>query len=299
MTGKRNWGKYNKQLVARGSCLLWIDPKVAKTWTVRSGRRGRPAFSLLVIEMALTLKEAFGIPLRATQGFLQGLINLMGLMLKEPDYTVLCKRARELGKCLRHSARRPTCIIIDSTGLKVYGEGEWRTNRYRLSKHRKWMKFHVGIDPETQQIIACLATDDRTIDAKAVPSLMADTPRSLEEVIGDGAYDRGSSRKYLFDQGLRTLIPPRHDAVLGNEPYQAERNEIIRQMMAHEDPKEGRRLWKQQSGYHRRSLVESMMSRAKRQFGGRVTTRRPENQAAQLVMRCNVLNRMMALTAGC
>jgi hypothetical protein len=298
MTHKRNWQQYNRQLVSRGSCLLYIDPELVHQWVVQSGHRGRPAFHLRVIELALTLREAYGMPLRAAQGFLRSLIKLMGLSLKEPDYTLLCKRARELNKCLRHWAGQPKCIVVDSTGLKIYGQGEWRRNRYRLSRHQKWIKFHLGIDADTQQIIACFATDDRTIDAQAVSQLMADAPLSLELAIGDGAYDREASRKYFHGRGMRTLIPPRHDALLDDQPFKAERNVIICQMMEHGDRKEGRRLWKQQSGYHRRSRVEAAISRAKRQFGDRLTARRSDNQLAQLVLRCNVMNRMRALTSA-
>lgn len=295
MSHKRIWGRYNKQLVERGSCLLYIDREIIAQWMVQSGHKGRPAFNLRVIELGLALREAFRIPLRMAQGVLRGLLKTMGLDLREPDYTVLCKRARELNKCLRHYAGQPKCIIVDSTGLKVYGQGEWRHNRYGLSKHQKWMKFHIGIDAETQQIIACLATDEHTVDANAIPGLMADTPVSLEEAIGDGAYDRGQSRQYFHRRGMRTLIPPRYDALPSKEPHKAERNEIIRQITAHGDRRDGLRLWKQQSGYHRRSRVEATISRAKRQFGDRITTRRPENQMAQLILRCNVMNRMMAL----
>jgi hypothetical protein len=294
MAHKRNWSEYNRQLVNRGGFLLYIDPAVVKAWRVQSGRRGQPAFSLLVIEIALTLREAYGLSLRGAQGFLRDLIKVMNLALKEPDYTLLCKRAPEVTVRLRHWAGEPKCLVIDSTGLKIYGQGEWLRNRYRVSKHQKWMKFHIGLDPKTQQIVNVTPTEDKVIDAYALPSLLADVPASVELIIGDGAYDRG--RKYLFGRGWQTLIPPRHDAILGKAPYQAERNEIVRFMMAHEDRREGRRLWKRQSGYHRRSLVETAFSRLKRQFGGRVTTRKPANQAAQLVMRCNVLNRMMALT---
>lgn len=289
------WKYYNAKKVQEGSLTLFIDPEIAKQWVVHN-RPGRPSYNLAVIQLALILRERFRICLRSTQGLLASLLQLLGMSNQAPHYTLYCKRAWEISKQLQRYAKQPAVVAADSTGIKVYGEGEWRKSRIGYGRHQKWIKFHITMDLEARQVIAHQVTDDNTIDASVIPRLFDQIHEPIKIFIGDGAYDRAVSRLHLHQRGIRAIIPPRCDAVLNSAPYMSDRNEAVHLMLLANDPKDGRKEWKKSSGYHRRSLIESAFSSMKRRFGDRVTTRKSENQAMQLQIRCHILNRFAALT---
>jgi len=189
----RNWSEYNKALVNRGSLTIWFDQNSIKNWNSqkRSARRGRPTvYSDVAIQCCLTIKMVFHLPLRATQGLVSSLLELMRLPLVAPDYTLLCLRQKKLPLTMIKTCRADKNIhlVIDSTGLKLYGEGEWKVKKHGKDKRRTWLKLHLGINADTHDVEACVLTADQVNDCEVVPALLDQVTASLDQVTGDSAY---------------------------------------------------------------------------------------------------------------
>jgi hypothetical protein len=292
---KRNWSKYNKSLINRGSINIWIEEAVQKEWVSKQKKRGRPAFSTNVIEIGWILKIVYRLSLRALQGFLESVLNFLKLSLKVPNYTLFSKRAHELSHIPKKlSCRRPTDLVIDASGVKVYGEGEWKVKIHGASKHRKWLKLHVGMDPVSQEVISIEVTDGNVADSKMLKSLVEKAPKSVQKVIADGAYDRKGCRDFLQEKSIQAHIPPAVNA--RPKPGEEEKNNSIEIIQGLGGGKEGKSLWKKLTGYHIRSLVETVFSRLKRLFGDRLKCRKVENQKVEANLSFYVLNRMVRLS---
>ncbi len=289
----RNWSQYNDALVNRGSLTLWVDQDTLQAWRYQGpAQRGAQfAYSDLAIECLLTLRAVYHLTLRATEGFARSLLGLMGVDLPVPDYTTLCRRAATVRITLPKKATGSLHLVLDSTGLKVYGEGEWKVRRHGYSKRRTWLKLHLAIDPQTHEIQAAVASDPGVTDEEAVPCLLGQVDNPVSGAGADGAYDRRTVYEELDRRGARAVIPPRRDAKIrrhGNAsgPRLA-RDENLRRIR-----QVGRRAWKEESGYHRRSLAETAMFRIKTIFGHGVSSRRPGQQATEAGIRCRALNIM-------
>jgi hypothetical protein len=219
----------------------------------------------------------------------------MQLDLPIPGYTALCKRAKSLDICITLKKKKGKIdVIVDSTGLKVFGEGEWKTRTHGKSKRRTWRKLHLLIDAETQEIVADVLTENDVHDSEEVSPLLKQVRNKVGRFYGDGAYDPWGVRTTLEEKEIEQVIPPRKDAVIkqhGNskEP-RLERDEAVRGIR-----KYGRKGWKQRIGYHRRSLVEAAMFRLKTIFGAELKNRLFENQKAEARIRCKILNHFTKL----
>ena len=289
----RNWNDYNDALVRRGSLTLWVDPAALQAWRYRGpARRGaRFRFSDTAIECLLTLRAVYRLTLRATEGFARSLFELMEVDLPVPDYTTLCRRAATVRIALPKRAEGPLHLIPDSTGLKVYGEGEWKVRQHGSSKRRTWPKLHLAIDPEAHEIRAAVVSEPGVTDEEAVPALLAQEEGPISGAGADGAYDRRTVDEELERRGARAVIPPRRDAKIrrhGNTsgPRLA-RDEDLRRIR-----RIGRAAWKEESGYHRRSLGETAMFRMKTLFGAGVSCRADEQRATEVGVRCRAMNIM-------
>jgi Transposase DDE domain len=289
----RNWKQYNDALVRRGSLTLWVDRASLQSWQYRGPPQQGAQFrySDTAIACVLTLRSVYHLPLRATEGFARSIFGLMGTDLGVPDYSALCRRAKALRITLPKLAAGPLHLVIDSTGLKVYGEGEWKVRQHGYSKRRTWLKLHLAIDPATHEIRAAMVSDPGVTDAEAVPDLLGQEEGQVEAVEADGAFDRRGVYEALERRGVRAIIPPRRDAKIirhGNTsgPRLA-RDENLRRIR-----KIGRAAWKVESGYHRRSLGETAMFRIRTIFGGGVASRSPERQAKEVGIRCRAMNIM-------
>lgn len=292
---KRNWSQYNKSLINRGSLNIWIDEATQKEWVTKSCKRGRPSFSTHVIELGWILRIVYRLTLRALQGFLQSILSLLKLALTTPNYTLFCKRAKEIPSLSQKlSNRRPCDLVIDASGIKVYGEGEWKVKVHGSSKHRKWLKIHIGVDPLSQEVIVCEVTESAIADSAVLPTLVEKAPKTVRRVIADGAYDRKTCRNYLQNKNIKAHIPPSVNARC--KPGEEERNESVRVMNGCGGGQEGKNLWKKLTGYHVRSLVETAFSRLKRLFRERLKSRKIENQIVETRLIFLVLNRMMQLS---
>jgi hypothetical protein len=289
----RNWKQYNDALVRRGSLTLWVDPATLQAWRYQGpAQRGAQFhYSDTAIQCVLTLRSVYHLPLRATEGFANSIFELMGLDLPVPDYTTLCRRAESLRITLPKKATGPLHLVIDSTGLKVYGEGEWKVRQHGYSKRRTWIKLHLAIDPSSHEIRAAMVSEPGVTDAEAVPDLLEQEEGPVEAVEADGAFDRQAVYEDLERRGAKAVIPPRRDAVIRRHGNKAgprlARDENLRRIR-----EIGRAAWKEESGYHRRSLGETAMFRMKTIFGGGVASRRPQQQAKEVGIRCRALNIM-------
>lgn len=294
----RNWSQYNKALVQRGSLTIWISEDVLSAWHnhERTGKRGKPAnYTDTAILCMATLEEVYGLPLRATAGLTRSVICLLGAELSVPCYTTLCRRRRSLEVALpRRKKSEPLHMVVDSTGIKVYGEGEWKVRQHGYSRRRTWRKLHLGVDEATLEFVAVVISTNSFKDSQILPDLLEQVEDELSQVSADGAYDSRNCYDVIRERKARAAIPPQKRARIwqhGNTKNERHiRDENLRAIR-----RKGRREWKRASGYHRRSLAETQVFRVKTIFGERVSARSFEGQAAQLLVRCAALNQMTHL----
>lgn len=298
----RNWGQYNKSLVQRGSITLWISEDVLKQWQSleRTGKRGRPKkYADEIIQCILCLKAVYTLPFRAVEGFVRSLFLLQAVDLQVPDYSSLCKRQKHLTITLPKS-RRPgeaLHLVIDSTGLKVFGEGEWKVRQHGVVKKRLWRKLHLAINSKTQMIEAVELTELGVQDSEGLSRLLNQIGDPVETVIGDGAYDRFSCYEAVEKRGSRGIFPPQHNAVTSDERT-ANRKKASAKAVAKRDEaikgvrSLGQKAWKEEVGYHRRSLAETGMFRLKTILGRRLSTHQLENQVVEARIWCSIINTM-------
>ena len=298
--GIRNWGQYNQALVQRGSLTLWVDEAAVAGWQnqVKSGGRGASrTYSDSAIVCALTLQGVYHLPLRATVGLLRSLFELMQVELPVPDSSTLCRRRQSLEVSLL--ARLPTGrlhLLVDASGFKVYGEGEWKVRQHGYSKRRTWRKLHIGINEATGEVIAAMASTNDLRDDALLGDLLEQVPGLIEQVSGDGIYDTGECYRLLQEREARAAIPPRRGARRSSKPELAARNaHLLRIQQLSQQGEDGRKKWKHEVGYHRRSLVETAFFRLKTLFGNTLSARHFQAQANELFLRCAALNRMTQL----
>ena len=293
----RNWKDYNAALVRRGCLTVWLDEDVLRAWKYTgTHKRGAPLqYSTLAITCALPIRHLFRLPLRATEGFLQSVFALLNCSLPVPDYTTLCRRARCLAVTLPcPRTEEPLHLVIDSTGVKVYGEGEWKVKKHGWRRHRQWRKVHIAVDSTTKIVHAVETTDNDVTDAQAFKPLLDQVTQKIASVGGDGGYDQRSVYTFLHDRKIDHIIPPRHSAKVQrgklNVDASGRRNAVVKRIR-----EIGREEWKNESGYHRRSLSETTMCRLKTIFGDHARSRTLDRQGTDARLQCRILNIMTAL----
>lgn len=291
----RNWSQYNRSLINRGNVTLWFDEASLANWSSSKERRGRgrpEEFSDTAIECCLVLRSLFHLPLRATQGFVEGMIQLFGLQIAAPHYTLVCKRAGSLNIDLKALPQKGALhVVVDSTGLKVYGEGEWKTRCHGKSKRREWKKLHLAVNAKTHEIIGCSLTDSNVHDCDAIEAILPE--KKLGKVCADGAYDNEKSYAAVDNRDGIPVIPPRSGAACKLKkpsPAMALRNHTVRACW-----KMGKKSWKVGSGYHQRSLAETAMMRFKTILGAHLSSRKMLNQITEARLKSQILNRMTQL----
>jgi hypothetical protein len=290
----RNWPAYNEALKRRGSLTIWFDPKMS--WdAIPTGRRGRQqTYSDAAIQTCLSMKVLFGMPLRQTTGFVESLLRLVGLDWRVPDFSTLCRRQRTLEVTIPYRGGGvPLNLLIDSTGIKAEGEGEWNARKHGGPKRRIWRKIHIGIDAETMEVRAVEITGSNIGDAPMLPELLNQIPADVQigSVTADGAYDTRKCHEAIAARAAAAVIPPRKNAKpwKPDTPGAIARNEALRTSKYL-----GRALWRRWSNYHRRSRVETKMHCVKL-LGQRLMARDFDRQVAELQVRIAVLNGYTAL----
>lgn len=300
-----NWKAYNKALVERGSLTLWIDDEVVEDWyhTGEQKPGGEIIYSDRCMECLLSLKSLFRLGFRQTEGFARSLMLMleMGGKLAVPSFSQLCRRQQALNVFIRPKERwrlekggEHLHIVVDSTGLKVYGEGEWKVRQHGVGKRRTWRKLHLAVNEGNNDLLAVELTTNAVDDAEVVPELLEQVEGTVGKFGGDGAYDKRKVYDELEERKIAPIIPPREDAAYwtdeeGND-LEHPRNkalEIIDDL--------GRPEWKRQSGYHRRSKAEVAMYRYKTIFGPKMYARRFENQKTEVRIKCAIINKFNQL----
>lgn len=290
----RNWPAYNQALRRRGSLTIWFDP--AMTWAAApTGKRGRqPDYSDAAVQTCLTMKVLFGMALRQTTGFVESLLRLMGLGWAVPDFSTLSRRQKTLKVNIPYrGSDGPLHLLVDSTGIKVEGEGEWNARKHGGTKRRVWRKIHIGIDEKSLEIRAAEFTTSDVGDAPMLPELLDQIPpeQQIASVTADGAFDTRKCHDAIAARGAAAIIPPRKNA----KPWKPDTpGAIARNDILHTSKRVGRTIWRRWSGYHRRSRAETKMHCVKL-LGQRLSTRDFDRQVAELQVRVAVLNGFTAL----
>jgi hypothetical protein len=259
-------------------------------------RGGQRRYSDQALTCLLLLKAVYKLPYRQTIGFAQSILNLLQAGVTVPDYTLLCKRSVDLQVDLSVSqSDEPKHVVIDSSGLKVYGDGEWKVRQHGYSKRRTWRKLHLSVNESTQEIEAVALTEAGVDDAEMGEELLEETPGEIEQVSADGAYDKRKFYQACARRRVkRIVVPPRRDAKIWQHGN-SKKPPLPRDQNLRHIRRVGRKRWKVASGYHRRSLAETAVYRVKTIFGNVLSTRTLARQITEVRVKAAALNRMTQL----
>ena len=291
-----NWPAYDAALRQRGSLTVWFSEAAIAAWRAepRTTRGGQPRYSALAITTALTLRAVFRLALRQTEGLIGSIIRLLGLDLAVPDHSTLSRRAETLQLVQPASSTAPVHLLVDSTGLRLCGPGEWLVEKHSARTRRSWKKLHLGVDADTGEIVAATLTSDDVDDGSQVGPLLDQAGRPVASFTGDGAFDRDD----VYDEvaarrpDAPVIVPPRSSAVPSetSDIAPTQRDEHLRLIA-----ELGRMGWQKASGYNYRALVEADISRYKRVIGGTLRSRTDARRATEVAVAVQALNRMLEL----
>jgi hypothetical protein len=293
-----NWREYDAGLRQRGSLTVWFTDEAVQAWQAepRATRGGQPDYSPLAILTALTLRAVFRLPFRQTEGLIGSVIGLLGLDLAVPDHTTLCRRAAtlEVPRPRPRSDGEPVHLLVDSTGLKLCGAGEWLIEKHGTRTRRSWKKLHLGMDADTGRIVAAALTDKDADDGAQVGPLLDQADGPIASLTGDGAYDQEGvySGVAARHPEAAVIVPPRSSAV---PSATAETAPTQRDRHLQAIAETGRMGWQKASGYNLRALVEAAVSRYKRVIGDTLRSQTDGRQATEVAIAVGVLNRMLEL----
>jgi hypothetical protein len=293
-----NWRDYDASLRQRGSLTVWVTEEAIAAWTAepRTTRGGQRTYSALAILTALTLRAVFRLALRQTEGLIGSVIRLLGLDLAVPDHSTLSRRAEtlEVPQPRASPGAEPMHLLVDSTGLRLCGAGEWLHEKHGTKVRRSWRKLHLGVDAGTGQIVASLLTPKDVDDGSQVGSLLDQVEGPLASFAGDGAYDQESVSSSVTARHPEAaiIVPPRTTAVPSDtaETAPTQRDRHLQHIAKH-----GRMAWQKASGYTRRARAETGISRFKQVIGDGLRSDTDERQATEVGVAVHVLNRMLEL----
>ena len=290
-----NSAAYDAALRQRGSLIVWFTDATIAAWKAepRTTRGGQPRYSALAISTELTLRAVFRLALRQTEGLIRSILALLGLDLAVPDHSTLSRRAQTLEVELPRPGSGPMHLLVDSTGLKLCGSGEWLLEKHGTRTRRSWRKLHVGVDADTGQIVAATLTTSDVDDAAQVSALL-DQAGPVASFTADGAYDRDGVYGEVARRspGAGVIVPPRCDALPSDKADMAPtpRDRHVQHIAEH-----GRRDWQKASGYRWRALVEADISRFKRVIGDGLRFRTDRRRGTEIAVAVNILNHMLEL----
>ena len=279
---------------------MWFTDAAIAAWKAepRTTRGGQPRYSELAISTALTLRAAFRLAfrlaLRQTEGLIGSIIALLGLDLPVPDHTTLSRRAETLELPRARHGTRPIHLLVDSTGLRLCGPGEWLVEKHGSRVRRSWRKLHIGVDADTGRIVAAGLTAHDVDDASQVGSLLDQVTDPIASFTADGAHDQDGVYCEVAarhpDAGV--IVPPRSSAMPSATAATAptKRDKHLRAIA-----ERGRRGWQKASSYNWRALVEADIARFKRVIGGGLHSRTDGRRATEVAIAVCTLNRMLEL----
>jgi hypothetical protein len=295
----RNWSKYNRSLTNRGSLTFWISQDLIDHWLAEqlTGERGSsPTYTDAAMRAMASVKFVFHQAGRQTSGLVASIFRLMGVDLPVPDHSTVSRRMSgleiELPLLPSKKARH---IVCDSTGLKVYGEGEWKVRTHGVSKRRTWRKLHLFVDETTNEIIVSGASGNDVSDGEMFVDMIEQTDEEIEQVSLDGAYDQRKVYQAIENKKIeRASIPPQKNAKIWQHGN-TQGKKLLRDENLRHIRRTGRKKWKQESSYHRRSLAETAMFRFKTIFGDKLQSRKQANQFQEMHIKSAILNQMTHL----
>jgi Transposase DDE domain len=291
-----NWAAYDAALRARGSLTVWFTPEAVAAWAAapRTSRGGQPSYSDLAIATALTLRAVFRLALRQTEGLISSILQLLDLDLPVPDHSTLSRRAEALEVPRPKVGNAPVHLLVDSTGLRLCGPGEWLAEKHGTKRRRAWRVLHLATDADTGRIVASVLTDRDADDGSQVGTLLERIDGPVASFTGDGAYDRDEvyAEVAVRHPAAAVVVPPRANAVPSDaaEIAPTQRDRHLRCIV-----ERGRMGWQRASGYNWRALVESDISRFKRVIGDALRFHTDGRQATEVAIAADVLNRMLDL----
>jgi len=293
-----NWSEYNDALKNRGNITLYFSDEAIENWysDLAAQKGAQYIYSDLCIEACMMVKCLFKLPYRQLEGMLTSLLTLMKIdHLKVPSYTQICRRVTTLeitpfnippGGCIT--------IAIDSTGIKIYGEGEWKVRKHGVSKRRTWRKLHLGVDPKTGFVHCHTLTLNDVDDGSQLEELIDQVEAPIKETTLDGAYDFEHCWDSLISRGVNPIIPPRKNAVEWYIEEPGDNPNFPRNAIIDRIDQTDRKTWKKESGYHQRSLSETAMFRYKTIFGTMFFSRIFQKQGVENDIKIKMLNIMTA-----
>lgn len=293
MGHKRDWHNYNKHLVNRGKINFWIKSDVLKPWKNKQKKKGRPfLYSDDLIKAMAYIRFKFKISLRETEGFFRSLVKERGGVVKIPCYTQVCRRIKSLRLPAALLAKsNVTDIVLDTTGLKIYGEGEWRSTRYGSKKG--WKKLHIAIDARSGKLILAEITHEHVHDTACLEKVLLRANRRKGHLLIDGIADNLKSYTLAQKHNKKLLTPPKRGAVLRKEKEFEGRNEAIKAIQGLGNDRLARSIWGKLTGYSRRVVVESMMARWKKVLGADLKSRCQQRRKNEVQIKAMMINAMI------
>ena len=306
-----NWAAYDAALRGRASLTVWFAEAAIAGWRAepRTTRGGQPRYSALAVSTALALRAVFRLALRQTEGLIGSIIALLGLDLAVPDHSTLSRRAETLTIPRPPQGKAPIHLLVDSTGLRLCGPGEWLIEKHGSTRRRSWRKLHLGVDADTGQIVAAGLTTHDVDDGSQIGPLLDQVTRPIASVTGDGAYDRDDVYGSIAERhpNAAVIVPPRSTAVPSpaaeTAPTQRDRHLQLITERGRMGEAPGSRAsargwqggWQRTSGYNWRALVEADIGRFKRVIGDALRARTGRRRATEVDIAVCVLNRMLEL----
>lgn len=292
MSDTIEWPGYNRTLIDRGKLTFWVPETLGEVWYCN--KDSERTYTDRAIEVLSILRFKFGLTLRETEGFAKSIFEWMGLQLGVPSYSTLCRRLGSLSLVLWQDVGCNDLIhvVVDATGLKVYGEGEWKVRIHGHGKRRTWRKVHLAVNEANNRILGVVLTTNDFKDNEVFPVLMNQVdPKNVSRVTGDGAYDDKKCFAWAEKNKVKAVFPPRRGAKTQQHGNSKNRPQM-RDTLVRGIRKLGRKRWKVKVKYHRRSIAETAMYRFKILLGDRLRSRNFENQWAEVLIKVNILNQM-------
>jgi len=294
-----NWPAYDASLRQRGSLTIWFTDEAIAAWAAeaRTTRGGQSRYSPLAILTALTLRAVFRLAYRQAEGLIGSIVSLLGLSLGVPDHTTLSRRSATLdvprpGNAGVDVGSEPMHLLVDSTGLKLCGKGEWLLEKHGTATRRSWRALHLGVDAGTGRIVAATLTSKDVDDASQAGPLL--DQGAVASFTGDGGYDQDRVYDSVAERHpeAAVVVPPRATAVPSDtaETTPTQRDGHLQHIAEH-----GRMAWQNASGYNKRARIEATMNRWKQVIGDELRAHTDERRATEVAVAVHALNRMLEL----
>lgn len=299
----RNWSEYNKAKINSGNIFIYFKEDIKDWWysTESNGKKGRNnLYSNQSIELALIVHYLFKIPLRQTQGFIEGMFEKFGLNLNAQNFSTISRRSQHLDVLYR--TLDPTDnlhIVVDSSGVQIHSGNQWNAYKHRVKDKQKWLKVHFCVHAQTGEVLSNTLTDGCTSDSSQVKPLLDELPDQIEKFYGDGAYDRHQTYDAIAEHQssvVDIIIPPLESSKTPEDPEVelTQRDKHVEYIQ-----NKGRLRWNNKHNYGQRQKAEGVFAKFKALFDEKLLSRDSCAQQTELNLKCKWLNQMNRLyTAG-